>query len=80
MPEICGCYIKENIMEKKFRTNIKCAACVDKVTPYLNELAGAAKWNVDLTSPQRTLTVEGEASESAVKESLRKAGYTADPV
>ena len=67
-------------MEKKFKTNIKCSACVEKVTPYLNEVAGIDQWNVDLTSPQRTLTVAGGASESEVKESLKKAGYTAEQV
>ncbi len=67
-------------MEKKFKTNIKCTACVEKVTPYLNELAGTEKWKVDLSSPQRTLTIEGDTAESDVKESLRKAGYTAEEV
>ena len=67
-------------MERKFKTNIKCSACVEKVTPYLNELTGAEKWNVDLASPQRILTIQGETPESAVKESLKKAGYTAEEV
>jgi copper chaperone CopZ len=67
-------------MEKKFKTNIKCSACVEKVTPYLNEAVGADQWNVDLASPQRILTVSGAASESEVAESLRKAGYTAEKV
>lgn len=72
--------VNTNSMEKKFKTNIKCPACVEKVTPYLNDLAGENKWTVDLTSPERTLTIQSDRPESEVKESLRKAGYTAEQV
>ena len=67
-------------MDNKFKTNIKCAACVAKVTPFLNETAGENNWNVDLASPQRTLTVSGPATEAAVKEALKKAGYNGEKV
>ncbi len=73
-------WINEKTMEKKFKTNIKCTGCVEKVTPVLNELPGVESWNVDLTSPQRTLTVEGGANASEIKESLKKVGYTAEEV
>jgi copper chaperone len=62
----------------KFKTNIKCSACVEKVTPHLNEEVGAANWEVDLTSPQRILTISEEVSEAKIKEALQKAGYNAD--
>ena len=63
----------------KFKTNIKCSACVAKVTPYLNEVAGENKWQVDLVDPSRTLTVQ-EADESKITEALRKAGYKGEKV
>jgi len=58
----------------KFKTNIKCSACVAKVTPYLNEVAGENNWQVDLIDPARILTVQ-EADEKKITEALIKAGY-----
>jgi len=62
---------------KKFKTNIKCSACVAKVTPYLNEVAGDNNWKVDLVDPNRTLTVENTEDKKVV-EALQKAGYKAE--
>lgn len=60
-----------------FKTNIKCDACVAKVTPALNEAVGSGNWNVDLTNPARTLTVNEETSEEKINEALQKVGYKA---
>ena len=67
-------------MEQKFKTNIKCSACVAKVTPHLNETLGENNWAVDLTSPQRILTINADNKEAQVKEALKKAGYVAEKV
>jgi copper chaperone len=67
-------------MEQKFKTNIKCSACVEKVTPYLNDTVGANEWSVDLSSPQRVLTIKKDTADSKITESLRKAGYTAEKI
>lgn len=64
----------------KFKTNIKCAGCVATVTPGLNETAGEGKWAVDLTSPERVLTVTSEVSEQQVKEALKKSGYQGEKI
>jgi len=61
-----------------FKTNIKCSACVDKVTPHLNEGVGAGNWQVDLTDPQRKLSVSAEVTEAQVNDILNKAGYKAE--
>lgn len=63
---------------KKFKTNIKCDACVAKVTPYLNESAGNGNWQVNLADPQKTLTIEGEVVPEKIQEALQKAGYKAE--
>jgi copper chaperone len=65
--------------EIKFKTNIKCAACVAKVTPYLNEVAGENHWQVDLVDPARTLTVDN-SDDKKIVEALQKAGYKAERV
>ncbi len=61
----------------KFKTNIKCSACVAKVTPFLNEVAGENNWQVDLVDPSRTLTI-AERDKTKVIEALKKAGYKAE--
>ncbi|ELR71677.1 hypothetical protein C900_02413 [Fulvivirga imtechensis AK7] len=61
----------------KFKTNIKCAACVAKVTPYLNEAVGEDNWKVDVESSEKTLTVV-DGDEVEVKQALEKAGYRAE--
>ncbi|GAA4399350.1 hypothetical protein GCM10023187_11050 [Nibrella viscosa] len=65
----------------KFKTTIKCGACVATVTPHLNELAGVERWHVDLQSPDRILTVETKnASGQDVVKALSEAGYKAEVV
>jgi copper chaperone len=61
-----------------FNTNIKCSACVAKVTPYLDEAVGAGNWQVDLSQPSRPLTVTGNTEAHTVQESIQKAGYRAE--
>ena len=64
----------------KFKTNIKCAGCIATVTPPLNEVVGEGKWQVDLTDPDRILTIEDGKLESKVIESLQKVGYKAERI
>lgn len=66
--------------ELKLKTNIKCDACVAKVTPYLNEVAGKENWQVDLKDPARVLTVKTDAPAEEVVEALQKAGYRGEAV
>ena len=66
-------------MEKtQFKTNIKCAGCVAKVTPFLNEVIGENNWSVDYNNPAKVLTIAGDADEARVTEALEKAGYKAE--
>lgn len=62
----------------KFKSNIKCAACVAKVTPALDGTEGVEKWEVDLSSPDRILTVQSSLSGPKVREALEKVGYSAE--
>lgn len=32
----------------KFKTNINCGGCIEKVTPFLNEVAGEGHWTLTL--------------------------------
>lgn len=62
----------------QFKTNLKCAGCIAAVKPMLDKKAGEGKWQVDLSDPQRILTIEAQIEEEEVKALLAKAGYTAE--
>lgn len=65
----------------KFKSTIKCSACVATVTPFLNTVDGIEKWEVDLSSPDRVLTVESSgATAGQVSTALEKAGYKAEAI
>ncbi len=64
-----------------FKTNIKCDGCIRTVTPYLSGIKEITEWKVDLTSLDRTLTVEGvEINPAAIINALAKAGYKAEAI
>lgn len=63
----------------KFKTSIKCAACIATVTPGLNKTVGDDNWNVDTQNPEKILTVtpDQEVSAGAVIAAIEQAGYKA---
>ncbi|MBC7566540.1 MAG: hypothetical protein H7223_06200 [Pedobacter sp.] len=42
----------------KFKTNIKCDACIEKIRPYLNGLNNVDNWKVDTNHPDKLLSIE----------------------
>ena len=59
-----------------FTSNIACNGCVSKVKPFLDELEGVIKWEVDIGNPQKILTVQSnELSADQIQEAVIKAGY-----
>lgn len=67
--------------QAKFKTNIKCSGCIEKVTPGLNSLYGEAGWEVDLQSPDRILTVHASKVIIAeMQQKLAAVGYRAEPL
>lgn len=64
----------------KFKTNIKCGGCLATVTPHLNKTAGENNWQVDLSDPQRILTVESDKSENEIITAVKEAGFVAEKV
>jgi len=64
----------------KFKTNIKCGGCLSTVTPFLNKTAGENNWQVDLSDPQRILTVESDKSEDEIIAVVKEAGFEAEKV
>jgi len=59
-----------------FTSNIACNGCLSKVKPFLDELEGIVKWEVDIENPQKILTVQSnELSADQIQEAVIKAGY-----
>ena len=65
----------------KFKSNIKCNGCIAAINDKMNELVGENKWQVDLNSEDRILTVENDdISAKDVSEELSKLGYLAEEI
>ena len=65
----------------KFKTNIKCSACVATVTPILDAAVGAGNWQVDLTDPLRVLTLsQGKLDVDSLKLELEGVGYQVEQI
>lgn len=63
----------------KFKTNIMCASCIEKVTPVLNKISGAENWNVQTNDPKKILTVDSDKNhEQEIINALQEIGYKAE--
>lgn len=63
--------------ELKLSTNLRCDACVRSIQPLFDTEPGLRRWSVDLDSPDKPITVEGDAiSAGRVGTLLNKKGYT----
>ena len=60
---------------RQFKTNLSCGNCVAAIKPQLDIEPGIARWNVDLSSADKTLTVEGDASAESVKAAVARGGF-----
>jgi copper chaperone len=65
----------------KFKTNINCSGCINTVTPFLEAEKDIQQWQVDTTTADKILTVEGESvQKEAVIRTVEKAGYKIQPI
>lgn len=62
-------------MTKEFKSNIKCGACVEKVSEALNTMDSISSWEVNLEHKDRILRVDGDADAEAINERLKPLGY-----
>lgn len=68
--------MKTNDKTLKFKTNINCSGCVEKVTPFLNDADGICHWDVDTTNRDKILSVHSEGiTEEDVIQKVQEAGY-----
>lgn len=60
----------------KFKTTIKCAGCMEKVTPFLNQKLSPEEWNVDIFTPAKVLTViSDKVTAEEVEATVKQAGF-----
>ena len=62
-------------MTRRYKTNLRCAGCVTTIAPALDAAPGVKRWSADVESPDKVLTVEGDASAEQVGALIGKAGY-----
>lgn len=67
------------IMTKlEFKTNLKCQGCVDKIAQSLDNEAKIQNWKVDLSSPEKVLSVETTLPAQHVRQLIEQNGYKAE--
>ena len=67
--------------EIKFKTNVNCNHCINKITPVLNGEKAISEWSVDLSAEDKVLTVKGDSINSKlVVELLAGVGYIAEQI
>lgn len=67
--------------ELKFKTTLSCGGCESKVRPGLNAIEGIEKWEVDLASADKILTVKATKDVKAeVLEAIEAVGFSATEV
>ncbi len=65
----------------KFKTTINCGGCLAKVTPFLNDEKSIEKWEVNTSTPEKTLTVETEETNpEKIISAVQKAGFKIEQI
>lgn len=60
---------------RQYKTNLRCGACIATLKPYLDQAPDVDRWEVDLASPDKVLTIEGKVAPEKVIELVSRAGY-----
>lgn len=64
------------MVTKRYKTNINCDNCVAKVRSYINGVHGVSNWEVDTTTKDKILTVNGENfKDEELKQAVEEAGF-----
>jgi copper chaperone len=68
--------MKTNDIIFKFKTNINCNGCVEKVSPFLINADGICHWDVDTANKDKILSVHSEGiTEEEVIQKVKDAGF-----
>jgi copper chaperone len=69
----------------KFKSNIKCTGCLAKVSPLLDAETSIEKWEVDIFTPAKVLTITTEETDvdkitKLVEDTVGKAGFIVEEI
>jgi copper chaperone len=65
----------------KFKTNINCGGCIKSVSPFLEAEKEILNWQVDTSTADKILTVEGGSiQKETVIRTVEKAGFQIQPL
>jgi copper chaperone CopZ len=65
-------------MTYQFKSNINCGSCINAVSTILNPHPEIEHWEVDVTVPEKVLSVKTVLSADQVINEVAKAGFTAE--
>lgn len=60
------------------KTSAKCVGCVAKIGEKLNQFLTPEQWSLDLSNPDKLLTVNADVPAERVVEAVRAAGFKAE--
>lgn len=64
----------------QFKTNAKCNGCVAKIGAALDTLLKRDQWNIDLSTPDRILTVTSDCPDEEIIRLVTGAGFKAEKI
>lgn len=71
--------INRTMETRKFKTSAKCGGCVARIAEKLDEVnLPREAWSIDLSSPDKVLTIESELSDSQIIAAVTAAGFKAE--
>lgn len=63
-------------MKRQYKTNLRCSSCLETLKPFMDHEPGISRWEVDLDSPDKVLTVAGSSfTDEQMQSALKRAGY-----
>lgn len=64
-----------------YKTNLKCAACVEALRPHLSSTKEVINWSIDIQNQDKLATIEMEEDgEAAVLNAFAKANFKAEAI
>ena len=62
-------------MEKEYKSNIQCGACVNTASTVLNNNDKVRSWEVDTENPDKILKIDSELNKEELNALLETVGY-----
>jgi len=65
----------------KFKTNINCSGCIEKITPFFDKFPEGTTWDANTNHKDKILTIKSaELTEQQIIETVKEAGFRIEPL